>query len=156
MSNIVKFFEKGIKEPKTKTKTFRLTETAYNTLEALSDRAGNSQNEIMNEVLEDYWADLTFVTELEQLCSLLTAGNKIGLHKVTVLSNVSRVTYNCSVMLSENGAKKYLVKCFITYSDNTAEEQSSIAPYYEADTIGEILKLGFNSSYSTEMIEIRK
>lgn len=58
MANIKRFLEKGEKQKITKTKSFRLSENAFTVLETLSKTTDSSQNEILNDILDEYNQEL--------------------------------------------------------------------------------------------------
>lgn len=88
MANLKKFLNEEKKQQRTKVKSFRLSTNAYSAIETLAAKTGKSQNEIVNEIFEDYEIELSFINNLEKLfIKLVKNEKKIVLRKITAVND---------------------------------------------------------------------
>ena len=149
---ITKYLREEEKQKKTKTKSFRLTEKALYTLETLAKISGNSQNDITNEMLEDYFKELNFSEFLKDYLSVLTANGKIKIGK-SIRFELEEIFHYYEITILNEGTNIFLCK-YIMESFNTQNGRKKIfETIFHFTKIVELLESGVDSSCSMELIK---
>ena len=143
MANISKFLQQGEKQRKTITKTFRLTEDAQGILKDLANFTKKSQNELINEILEDYEVEFTFHSNIEALLGLLNEEQYIQLKKTYDYDFKSSLEYVYDVFYEDS----VLFEIYKIFNNTENKRTCLFEKKTELFSIYELSERGVDSNY---------
>lgn len=149
MANVSKFLQQGEKQRKTITKTFRLTEDAHGILKDLSNFTKKSQNELMNEILEDYEVEFTFHSNLEALLGLLNEDQYIQLKKTYDYDFKSSLEYIYDIFYED----KVLFEIYKIFNNTENMRICLFEKKTEMFSIYELSEHGVDSNYKWKIFD---